>query len=73
MFLDFLKEKKVNFITTEGYAEHIDYPGCTQTGYVKAFEDFFSLRECNPIYTIKGELAKTVAITTKQNKILEVL
>lgn len=72
-FLDFLKEKKVNFITTEGYAEHIDYPGCTQTGYLKAFEDFFNLRECNPIYTIKGEMAKTVALSTKQNKVLEVL
>lgn len=69
-FLDFLKDKKVKFLSTENYAEHIDYPGCTETGYRKAFEDFFALRECNPILTIKGELAKTVAITTGQQKTL---
>jgi hypothetical protein len=67
-FLEFLKDKNVEFLSTENYAEHIDYPGCTETGYKKAFEDFFALRECNPIFTIKGELAKTVANTTSQQK-----
>jgi hypothetical protein len=72
-FLEFLKDKGVDFLTTEGYAEHIDHEGCTEQGFKKVFEDFFILRQCDPILTIKGEFAKTVIGSFPTSKTLVTL
>jgi len=68
-FLNFLKEKKLNYVTSLGTPRHIDYPGCTIEGYNKTFEDFLSLRQCKVICYIKGGFAATSALTSGKKAI----
>ena len=62
-FLDFCTDKGLKYMTTEGNAEHIDRAGCSFEGFKKSFMDFFILRECETIVAIKGEFAKTAALS----------
>jgi len=70
-FLDFCSENKLKFITTEGSSEHIDRLGCSFDGFKKSFIDFFILRECAAIVTLKGEFAKTAALS-KNKPVIEI-
>jgi len=70
-FLEFCKEKKLNFYTSDKNPEHIDYAGCSEDGFKKAFEDFFILRECEPILSLKGNFAITAALSNNR-KLIEI-
>lgn len=69
-FIDFCKEKKLYPIVTEGYSEHIDRSSCTFDGFKKSFVDFFALRKCRYIASIKGEFGKTAALSVDKEHIV---
>jgi len=70
-FLQFCKDKNLNFYETEKKSEHIDYQGCSFEGFIKAFEDFFILRECHTILSLKGNFAITAALSNDK-KIIDI-
>lgn len=70
-FLNFCKEQNLEFHTTENQPEHIDYTGCSLQGFKKAIEDFFILRECNPILSLKGNFA-IIAALSNNKKLIEI-
>ena len=70
-FLNFCLENKLNYYTSKNKPEHIDYAGCSENGFKKAFEDFFILRECEPILSLKGNFAITAALSNNR-KLIEI-
>jgi hypothetical protein len=71
LFLNYCSENKLHFTTTQDNAEHIDRVSCSFNGFRKSFTDFFILRECDTIISLKGEFAKTAALS-KNKPIIEI-